>query len=123
VTERLFHLALADDWAAAFETGEYRASTIGLTLDEVGFIHLSHEHQVRFVADAFYRGRPDVVLLVIDPARAGVGARVREEPGVPGGDELFPHLYGALPVAAVVAAPAVGLGEDGRLDLGALLSP
>jgi len=118
--ERIFHLALATDWAAAFETGEYRTSTVGMTLDEVGFIHASHAHQVQGVADAFYRGRPDVVLLVIDPARAG--AEVREELD-PTSGQYFPHLYGALPVVAVVAAHSVGLAADGTLDLGALLAP
>ena len=118
--DRIFHLALAQDWAAAFETGEYRTSTLGMTLDQVGFIHASHAHQVQAVADAFYRGRADVVLLVIDPTRVGV--KVREELD-PASGQHFPHLYGALPVAAVVAAPSVGLAENGTLDLAPLFAP
>ena len=42
--EPLFHLALADDWRDAQDAGAYRISTIGMTLDEVGFIHLSLIH-------------------------------------------------------------------------------
>ena len=113
-TDRLFHLALADAWAAAFATGEYRVSTLGAQLEDVGFIHLSYAHQVQAVADAFYSGRDDVVLLAIDPAK--VGAEIREEPA-PESGELFPHLYGPLPVAAVVAAHSVGQLSDGRLDM------
>ena len=120
VTDRLFHLALASDWADAFDTGEYRTSTVGKTLDEVGFIHASHAHQVRGVADAFYRGRADVLLLVIDPTR--VGAEIREDLDEASG-QYFPHLYGPLPVAAVEAAHSVGLAEDGTLDLAPLFAP
>lgn len=118
--ERLFHLALASDWADAFTTGEYRVSTIGKTVDEVGFIHASRVHQVQGVADSFYRGRSDVVLLVIDPAR--VPCEIRDDLD-PTSGQYFPHLYGPLPVPAVVAAHSVGLAADGTLDLAALLAP
>ena len=120
MTEPVFHLALADAWAEAFVTGEYRASTAGMTLDEVGFIHLSYEHQVRGVADAFYRDRADVMILAIDPDR--VGAPIVDE-AVPGTDEVFPHLYGPLPVIAVMSALPVPLLGDGRLDLGHSVGP
>ncbi len=116
--DRIFHLATARAWADSFATGEYRESTLNATLEQVGFIHASYAHQLRTVADAFYRDRSDVVLLVIDPQR--VGAEVRVEDG--GQGELFPHIYGALPVAAVVAAPSVGQLADGRLDLDAVLA-
>ena len=116
--DRVFHLAEEDVWAAAFATGEYRGSTLGRSLEEVGFVHLCYVGQLRGVADAFYQGRRGIMLLVIDPSR--LEAVLVEEPA-PGTDELFPHLYGALPVAAVVAAQPVGLLEDGRLDLAALL--
>lgn len=118
--DRVFHLADGEAWARAFATGEYRESTLGMSLDEVGFIHLSYVHQLRGTADRFYQGKEGIVLLVIDPER--VGAEIRDEPAA-GSGELFPHLYGPLPVAAVVAAPAVGLTPDGRLDLDAILAP
>lgn len=118
--DRIFHLALAEDWAAAFADGEYRVSTIGASIDEVGFMHASYVDQLRGVADAFYQGREGVVLLVIDPAK--VGAELRDDLD-PDSGQYFPHLYGALPVAAVVAATPVGLLPDGRLDLDAILAP
>jgi len=119
VTDRIFHLALADDWAAAFVAGEYRVSTLGMTVDEVGYMHASYVHQLRGVADAFYQGKEGVVLLVIDPSK--VAAEVRDDLD-PGSGQYFPHIYGALPVAAVVAANPVGLLPDGRLDLDAILA-
>jgi uncharacterized protein (DUF952 family) len=92
----LLHIALARDWAAAQAAGEYRVSTRGLSLDDVGFIHCSaDEAQAAGVVAAFYADVDEpLVVLHIDPARTG--AEVRVEGG-------FPHLYGPLPVDAVVA--------------------
>ncbi|MDF0531578.1 DUF952 domain-containing protein [Tsukamurella sp. 8F] len=121
----LFHLALADDWRAARAAGEYAISTRGAVLEDVGFVHCSTAEQWPGVRARFYADVPDdaLVLLSIDEAR--VPAEVRWEPPVPDrpgagsaasgpnkpGPELFPHVYGPIPVAAVVAAeplPKVG---------------
>jgi glutathione S-transferase len=95
----LFHLAMPDDWRAAVARGgPYEMSTRGLTLAEAGFIHLSFRHQVPVVAARFYGDVPDPVVLTIDPA--ALVDEVRTE-NLEGGTELFPHLYGPLPLAAV----------------------
>lgn len=44
--EHIFHIALSRDWEAAKQVGEYRVSTRGRGLDEVGFIHGSFRDQV-----------------------------------------------------------------------------
>jgi uncharacterized protein (DUF952 family) len=54
---------------------------------------------VKTVADLFYRDRDDVVLLTIDP-RLLDSPVVVETPD--GGDEGYPHVYGPLPLEAVV---------------------
>ena len=102
----LYHLALRGEWAEARRDGSYRRSTRGRSLDEVGFIHLSAAHQVQATAQRFYGDIPsgELVLLSIDPQRlAAAGLAVMEEPA-PGSGELFPHLYGALPLEAVLLA-------------------
>ncbi|MGL4744410.1 MAG: DUF952 domain-containing protein [Dermatophilaceae bacterium] len=100
--EPLFHLAEPEQWDDARRLGEYRHSTRGRTLDEVGFIHLSTAAQWPGVRRRFYADHPgDLVLLTVDHER--VDADVRWEAGEPASAELFPHLYGPLPVDAVTA--------------------
>ena len=101
----LYHLALGPEWQAARADGVYRRSTRGRSLEEVGFIHLSNAHQVEATAALFYGDLPAgaVLLLTIDPQPlAGAGWEVRFEQA--GGGEPFPHLYGPLPLGAVLRA-------------------
>jgi uncharacterized protein (DUF952 family)/uncharacterized glyoxalase superfamily protein PhnB len=110
--EILFHIARRHDWEAARDVGAYRISTLDRTLEQEGFIHLSFARQVHGVADRFYTGVDEpLVLLSIDPAR--LTAPVVTEP-VPGTDEQFPHLYGELPVGAVRRVTTYRPGDDGR---------
>jgi beta-lactamase class A len=100
--QHVFHLARHADWAAAVAgDGRYAVSTLGKTLEDVGFVHCSTATQWPVVRAAVYDGVDDLVLLEIDPAQ--VGAPVRYEPGEPGGVERFPHVYGPIPTRAVVA--------------------
>jgi glutathione S-transferase len=97
----LYHLALAEEWRAARPAGVYERSTRGLSLAEVGFIHASQAAQLADTWRRFYADAGEVVLLHIDPERlAAAGVPVRLEPA-PGSGELFPHLYGPLPIEAV----------------------
>ena len=65
----IFHIAEASGWADAQANGLYRRSTLRRTLEDEGFIHCSYRDQVEAVANAFYAGRKDLLLLVIDPAK------------------------------------------------------
>lgn len=96
----LFHAAMPNDWAAAFSTGEYTMSTRGQTLDDVGFIHLSTREQVESTANRFYADVDQLVLLTIDPLK--VPSEIRWESPAPSVDVLFPHVYGPLPISAVI---------------------
>jgi uncharacterized protein (DUF952 family) len=99
-TPVIFHLTFAADWDASRTAGEYRLSTRGRTLEEVGFMHCGFEDQVDRVASALFAGTSGLVLLTIDPAL--VHAEIRHE-NLDGCDELFPHIYGPLNLDAVVA--------------------
>ncbi len=59
------------------------------------------------------RGRTDLVVLEIDEARLAAPAVWEEgDPPHPDG-RLFPHVYGPIPVAAVVTVTDLPPGPDG----------
>jgi glutathione S-transferase len=111
----IYHIATTADWDRACRDGEYTTSTRGRTLAEEGFIHASTASQVALVANAFYQGEPDLLLLVIDTAL--VGPEIRYEP-VPGQASPYPHIYGPLNASAVVEARPFGPGPDGQFSFG-----
>lgn len=69
----VFHIARRQDWEVAQTDGEYRVSTLGRSLSEVGFIHCSvSREQVLAVASAFYASVSEpLVRLTIDVERVG----------------------------------------------------
>ncbi|MFR9750320.1 DUF952 domain-containing protein [Nocardia sp. 004] len=108
-THTLVHLCTSGEWFSARQTDGYCPPS----LDVAGFIHLSAAHQVHVPANLLFAGRHDLVLLCIDPDR--VESPIRWEPGEPDDPEsmLFPHLYGPLPLEAVVAVERYLPGTDG----------
>ena len=95
----LLHIALASEWEQARATGSYARSTRGRSLAEVGYIHLSFVWQVERVAAFLYADEPNpLVLLRVELDHLDAPLRIEALEG----DECFPHLYGALPVSAVV---------------------
>ncbi len=113
---RVLHLAHVDEWAAALRTGWFDRSTRGESLAEVGFIHASTSGQIRHTARTFYLDDPDpLLLLVVDVAQTeSAGSALRWEPAT---GSRYPHVYGPIPVAAVVAAVPVAFDESGELQL------
>jgi uncharacterized protein (DUF952 family) len=101
-TSPILHITERPLWEAARASGTYAMSTRGRTLAEEGFIHCSTRGQLPPVA-AFlygsYTGPDELVVLVVDPARLRVP--LVYEAMEPGGEE-FPHVYGPIPVDAVV---------------------
>jgi glutathione S-transferase len=113
--ERIRHIALPDDWRHAQCAGAYSVSTRGVSLAEEGFIHCSFDRQVERTANAYYGDLDELVLLTIDTDR--LEAPVVVEPPFPDAPDDFPHVYGAIPVSAVVAAePWTRVGDTWRLD-------
>lgn len=72
-------------------------------LAQDGFLHLCTPAQLGYVLGRHFAGRTNLVLLHIDPAGLD---DLRWEISEPGRD-AFPHLYGPLPVAAVLRAEPV----------------
>jgi len=104
------HVALRTDWEAALVEGIYDISTRSLTRAQVGFIHAAHAHQLDGVIERFYADLDEVLVLIIDVTAAMIPV-IEELPldaeGRPIGNEAFPHLYGPIPVSAVIAIRTV----------------
>jgi uncharacterized protein (DUF952 family) len=106
VTEPIYHVCKKAEWLAAEKAGSYGGSS----QDQAdGFIHFSAGNQVVASAGKHRAGQTGLVLLSVDPE--ALGAALKWEPARDGA--LFPHLYGKLPVAAVVAVEDLPLGPDG----------
>lgn len=93
----LYHITSQREWHDAHKSGQYLPQ--GYTQD--GFIHASFREQVLKTAARFYSGKRGLALLKIDSEK--IPAEVKVE-NLDGGAEEFPHIYGPLPVAAVLAA-------------------
>ncbi|MEM7203213.1 MAG: DUF952 domain-containing protein [Planctomycetota bacterium] len=103
----IYHLARQAEWDAASKVGVYRGSADD-TAD--GFLHFSTAAQI--VESAARHRAGERGLLLLRARTAELGEALRWEPSR--GGALFPHLYGALPVAAVVSVDPLPVGEDGR---------
>lgn len=102
----IYHLTSAATWSAAVAAGTYAPPSLASD----GFIHCSTASQYLATANLYFRGHTDLVLLSIDEA----GLPVRYEPPVGSSrPELFPHLYGPLPIPAVVAVTPLRCLADG----------
>ena len=112
----IYHIATTADWEQARRDGCYTTSTRSRTLAEEGFIHASTAAQVPLVANAFYSGERDLVLLVIDTGRVGPGIRYER---VPGQASPYPHIYGPLNISAVIEARPFAPDPDGTFSFDA----
>ena len=98
----VLHLAEVAHWEQALQTGEYRWSTLGRTLEEEGFIHCSVREQLPGVLSRHYAAYPgDLLLLTVEPALLGSPLRWDVVDSAAG--ERFPHLYGPITPDAVTA--------------------
>lgn len=97
----ILHITSKQDWSNAQAKGEYTAPSLATE----GFIHFSTDKQAVNVANAFYRGRTDLVLLVVDETKLKPDLKWEAPAGPPADNisraDLFPHLYGPLNLDAV----------------------
>lgn len=107
VTTTVYKIVPRELWQTARAQGIFRGAAIDLT---DGYIHFSTEAQMRETARRHFAGVEDLVLVAVDGA--ALGEALRFEPSR--GGDLFPHLYAALPMAAVLWERPLPLGADGH---------
>lgn len=114
----ILHIISRDDWAAASAAGVVRAPSLA----DAGFVHCSDPGTAHLPANRLFAGRPDMLLLEIDPGRLGVPLRWEPGDGEDPAGPWFPHVYGPIPVSAVLAAHDFPCRADGSFELPASLA-
>lgn len=99
----IYHITSQTEWAEAQAKGEYTAPS----LQTEGFIHCSTAKQVPHVANAFYKARTDLVLLMLDESRIKPPVKWEAPAGPPANgiseSDLFPHIYGAINLDSIAS--------------------
>lgn len=90
-----FKILTAPQWAQFQAEGIFRGAPVDLA---DGYIHLSAADQLQGTQDRHFGGQWGLVIAEVD--LAALGETVKWE--VSRGGALFPHVYGALPMDAVV---------------------
>lgn len=99
-TRTAFKILTADQWAQFQADGVLAGAPVDL---QDGFIHLSTASQLQGTLDKHFAGQGGLIIAEVD--LNALGDLVRWE--VSRGGELFPHVYAALPMAAIRSVRAV----------------
>ena len=103
----IYKICTASEWHEAERAGAYRGSAAD---HHDGFIHFSTAEQATETAAKWFAGQRDLVLIAVDGDALGAG--LKWEPSR--GGALFPHLYGVLPLQAVLRVDPLPLDAAGR---------
>ena len=102
----IYKILVPTEWEAFESEGVFAGSPLDL---RSGFVHCSTRGQVAATAQRYFPDEPELVVVGLDADR--LGDTVRWEAAHDG--EAFPHVYGALPMSAVVSTRHVrGAGPE-----------
>lgn len=112
----IYHITSTEAWQQAQKQGEYKA----ISLETEGFIHCSTQEQVIKIANAFYQGQSDLIVLCINLDKLTTSVQW-EKPAhintdnqpVVTSQEKFPHIYGAINLEAVTKIIPLITSENG----------
>ncbi|MEM8951413.1 MAG: DUF952 domain-containing protein [Pseudomonadota bacterium] len=103
----IYKIVTAAQWAEAEKDGVFKGAPVDLA---DGYIHFSTAEQAAETAAKHFADQSDLLLVTVKAD--ALGEALVYEPSR--GGQLFPHLYGDLPLEAVAAVNALPLGENGR---------
>lgn len=93
--ETIYHITTKSEWQFAQQQGFYEAASLPIE----GFIHCSKATQVAGVLERYYKGKTDLLKLVIDTGKLTNTLLYELAPSV---NEDFPHIYGSINLDAVI---------------------
>ncbi|MFO0990589.1 MAG: DUF952 domain-containing protein [Hyphomicrobiales bacterium] len=104
----IYKICSASDWEGAVKEGAFRGSPVDL---RDGFIHLSAAHQVRETARRHFAGQEGLVLVAFETDDFGPSLKWEASRG----GDLFPHVYGVLPVGKARWVAHLPRGAQGHI--------
>ncbi|TYB86307.1 MAG: DUF952 domain-containing protein [Kosmotoga sp.] len=107
--KKILHITSIDDWKKAKEIGVYKADT----LETEGFIHCSTPEQVIEVANHIFKGRKDLLLLLIDEELLNSPVKYED----PGNGKHYPHIYGPIKISAIIKIEGFKPDRNGFFSL------
>jgi len=112
----IYKIVTTEQWDEANRAGAFKGAPVDVA---DGYIHFSKAEQVEETA-AKHFSEQDGLLLVAVSAKA-LGDQLVYEPSR--GGAMFPHLYGHLPMEAVLSVDALSLLADGRHQFPPTINP
>ena len=92
-----YKILTSDQWSQFQADGVFHGAPVDLT---DGYIHMSAADQVAGTLDKHFSGQTALVIAEVDLAVLGDSIKWEASRG----GALFPHIYGPLPMAAVMGA-------------------
>lgn len=105
-----YKVLTADQMAALEHDGAFAGAPVDLA---DGYIHLSTATQLTETVDKHFAGQDDLHVAAVDLESFGGSLKWEESRG----GQLFPHIYGALPLEAVIAYGPLERDADGKVKL------
>ena len=97
----IYHVTTAAEWKTAQEKGRYESPSLAAE----GFIHCSaDDQQVKGVLERYFKGKTDLVKLVIDTDKLTSKFVFDWSPSLA---DTFPHVYGPINTDAVIGVVAL----------------
>jgi uncharacterized protein (DUF952 family) len=90
----IYHITTKQQWQDAQANGRYESAA----LKEEGFIHCSEDRQIAGVLERYFKGKQDLVKLVIQTDKLTSPLYFDWSDAI---EDTFPHIYGPINLDAV----------------------
>ncbi len=106
-SQLIYKICRDAEWKKARRDGVFRGAPVDLA---DGFIHFSTAAQLRETAARHFAGEAGLFLLRVESVTLGDALKWE----VSRGGDLFPHLYGVLPLEQIISAEPLPLDAAGK---------
>ena len=96
--DTLYKILTPDEWDKFQQDRVFRGNALDV---KGGFIHIAFADQYQAILKKFYKDQRPLILVKVSAKLLKPGT-LKVESNKPGG-EKFPHIYGEIPIAAVIS--------------------